>query len=252
VDQHASTRDQQRLYGDLAWTWPLISRPENYAGEAAQFHAMVQRYARCQVCTLLDLGCGGGHNDFHLKQYHQVTGADLSVPMLAHARRLNPECTYLQGDMRSVRLGRTFDAVIVADSIGYMLNEADLRAAFQTAWDHLNPGGVFCTYAEVCRERFHQNRTNCTPCRQGDIELVFVENYYDPDPADTTYEMTFIYLIRRAGRLTIETDRHMGGVFPLSTWLQLLAEVGFAAEQLECTGEHVPFFVGVKPLPGRP
>ncbi len=252
MNEHMATPAQQRLYGDLAWTWPLISRPEHYAGEAGQFHQLIQRFAQVPARTLLDLGCGAGHNDSHLKRHYQVTGVDLSEPMLAHARRLNPECTYLQGDMRDVRLGQAFDAVIVADSIGYMLSEADLRAAFQTAWDHLVPGGVFCTYAECTGEHFQQNRTERAACRQGDVELVFIENYYDPDPADTTYEMTFVYLIRRGGRLTIETDQHTGGVFPLATWLRLLAEVGFAVEQVEWAEEQVPSFVGVKPSPGRP
>jgi Asp-tRNA(Asn)/Glu-tRNA(Gln) amidotransferase A subunit family amidase len=66
---------------------------------------------------------------------------DLSASMLAHARRLNPEATYIQDDLRTVRLRTSFDAVItphlqtpqvgagVADAIDYMLTEADLAAA---------------------------------------------------------------------------------------------------------------------------
>lgn len=56
-----------------------------------------------------------------------------------------------------MRLGASFDAVIVADAIDYMLTEPDLAAAFATAHAHLRPGGVFCTYAEHTREHFVQN-----------------------------------------------------------------------------------------------
>jgi len=64
---------------------------------------------------------------------------------------LNPEVAYCIGDMRSVRLEKVFDAVMIADSIDYMLTSEDLRAAFETALVHLKPGGVFCTYVEVTR-----------------------------------------------------------------------------------------------------
>ncbi len=242
-----SSKDQRRLYGDLTWTWPIISRPENYVGEAGQFREAIRRYARIEVRTLLDLGCGGGHNDFTLKEHFAVTGVDVSASMLALARQLNPEVTYLAGDMRTVRLGQVFDAVIIADSINYMRTEADLRAAFVTAHAHLKPGGVFCTYAEVTRERFQQNKTQCSTHTQGDVEIVFLENYYDPDPTDTTYESTFVYLIRRRGRLGIETDRHLGGIFDLQTWSDLLREVGFQVEQLRFEEDDLPMFVGLKP-----
>ena len=42
--------------------------------------------------------------------------------------------------MRTVRLGRTFDAVLVHDAIDYMTTEADLRAAVETAYAHCRPG----------------------------------------------------------------------------------------------------------------
>ena len=44
--------------------------------------------------------------------------------------------------MRSIRLGRTFKAVLIHDAISYMLTEGDLGDAFGTARAHLEPGGV--------------------------------------------------------------------------------------------------------------
>jgi SAM-dependent methyltransferase len=240
--------DQRRLYGDLAWTWPIISPPEEYIEEVEQFYEILRKYSRIEARTLLDLGCGGGHNDNTLKRYFEVTGVDVSEAMLSLARRLNPEVTYLLGDMRTVRLGKTFDVVFIADSIDYMLTLDDLRAAFVTAFVHLKPGGVFCTYAEVTVESFRQNRTECTTRAQGDVEITFIENYYDPDPTDTTYESTFVYLIRRGGRLEIETDRHLGGIFSLETWPRLLREVGFEVQQTEFCEEGIPMFVCLKPF----
>ena len=44
--------------------------------------------------------------------------------------------------MRTLRLGRTFDAVLIHDSIMYMTTEADLAAAALTAFVHTRPRGA--------------------------------------------------------------------------------------------------------------
>lgn len=238
--------DQRRLYGDLAWTWPIISRKENYIEEAEEFCRLIRMYSHIEAKTLLHLGCGGGHLDFTLKKHLRVTSVDVSEAMLKLARQLNPEVTYSRGDMRTVRLGQAFDAVVVADSVAYMLTLEDLRAAFKTAFVHLKAGGVFCTYAEVTAEHFQQNETTCSTHVQGDIEITFLENRYDPDLTDTTYENVLVYLIRRGGQLEIESDRHLGGIFRLETWLALLREVGFEVRQLDYGEDKIPMFVAIK------
>lgn len=247
----ASLNDQRRLYGDLAWIWPIISPPEHYIEETEGFCKVIREHSQIEVKTLLHMGCGGGHNDYTLKKQFEVTGVDVSAPMLALARRLNPEVTYSVGDMRTVYLRKTFDAVTILDSINYMLTVEDLRAAFVTAFKHLKPGGVFLTLVEEAPERFKQNRTQCSTHAQGDIEITYIENIYDPDPTDTTYETTFVYLIRRGGRLEIETDHHLCGIFRLETWLSLLKEVGFEVEQMDFRpsglhGEGYPMLVCIK------
>lgn len=48
-----------------------------------------------------------------------MTLVDLSPEMLTTSCALNPECEHLPGDMRTVRLGRLFDAVFIHDAIIY-------------------------------------------------------------------------------------------------------------------------------------
>jgi SAM-dependent methyltransferase len=240
--------DARRMYDDLAWLWPLMGQPEeeDWIAESEQFVNAIHKHSRIEARTLLSLGCGGGKNDYTLKKRFTITGVDISVAMLANAKRLNPEIEYIVGDMRTARLGKMFDAVMIADSIDYMLTEDDLRAAFLTAFAHLKSGGVFCTYAEVTRERFRQNETKCSTYARGDMDIAFVNNSYDPDPTDTTYESTFVWLIRRTGKPEIETDHHLGGIFPLRTWVDLLRDVGFEVTLIE-TPFEAPMFVCVKP-----
>jgi len=247
-----SARDARRLYADLAWTWPIISPPEDYVEEAEGFCHLIREYARIPARTVLDLGCGGGHNDATFKRHFEVVGVDVSEPMLSLARSLNPEVEYVVGDMRTVRLGRAFDAVVIADSIDYMLTEADLRAAFETASAHLRPGGVLVTYAEHEPETFRQNRTSATTRSRGDVEITLVENSYDPDPADGTFEFTIVYLIRRGGILDVHVDRHLSNLFPLETWRRNLRSSGLDVVELRRPFEDgepkVPTFVALKPI----
>jgi SAM-dependent methyltransferase len=244
----SSDKDQRRLYGDLAWTWPIVSAPETYVEESEESARLIREQSQIEAKTLLNMGCGGGHNDWTLKKHFRLTGADISEDMLALARRRNPEVTYHVGDMRTLRLGKTFDAVVIFDSIDYMLTEDDLRAAFETAFLHVKPGGVFLTYEEIRPETYAQNRTQHQVGREGDVEIVFIENYYDPDPSDTTIECTFVYLIRRGGKLEIETDRHVCGLFPTETWMTLLREVGFKVTELPGkTPEEATTFICLKP-----
>ena len=249
-------RDQRRLYGDLAWVWPIISLPQDYIEETNHFCKVIKEHSQIGVKTLLDLGCGGGHNDYTLKRHFEVTGIDTSVAMLKLARHLNPEATYSVGDMRTVRLGKTFDAVTIFDSINYMLTPEELRAAFVTAFEHLAPGGVFLTIVEETPEHFQHNKTVCSTHSQGDIEITFIENHYDPDPTDTTYEATFVYLIRRKSQLEVETDHHLCGIFEMKIWIDILKEVGFEVKQMEFKtpgrgGQAFPMLVGIKPIRGE-
>lgn len=241
------------MYGDLSWTWPIISPPEDYVEESVWFANAIRAAARGQARTLLHLGCGGGHNDRTLKEHFDVVGVDLSEPMLENARRLNPEVEYMQGDMRSVRLGRTFDAVALLDSVSYMRTEGELGAAFATAFAHLRPGGVLVTYAERTRETFLHDWTDHRKCSEGDVTVILFENEFDPDPDDTTMEYTATFLIRRNDNLMIETDVHVMGLFPHATWLRLLAGAGFEVEEHDLpetmagVERAVPTFVCLRP-----
>lgn len=168
----------------------------------------------------------------HLTGDFDFTAADISPHMLEQARRLNPDVQFHVGDMRSIRLGRTFDAVLIHDAITYLTTEDDLRAAFATARAHLRKGGVFITSPDWFRDTFRGPYTECRTSTDGRVEFTYFEYTYDPDPSDTTVRTLMWYLIREGGGdPRIERDVHVGGLFPLSTWEGLLEEAGFRVEQ---------------------
>lgn len=225
-------KDTCRLYTDLSWLWPMWGdAAAEYAHYCQYVTGLIRRYAERPAATLLDIGCGGGKNVLNLKREFNVTGVDLSSTMLEQAKDLNPECMFVQGDMRTIRLDRTFDAVLMDDAISYMSCLTDFVAAFRTAHAHLNPGGVLVTTPDVTTETFQQNKTSATPATRDGLDVVFVENVYDPDPTDDQYETTILYLIRDHGRLRIETDHWTLGIFSLDTWRHVLRETGFEVHE---------------------
>ncbi len=192
---------------------------------------LIRQRTKRPAITLLVIGCGGGKNVLNLKSQFKVTGVDLSSAMLAQAKELNPECTFIQGDMRTFRLDRTFDAILMDDAISHMNCLKDFTAACRTASAHLNPGGILVATPDVTIETFRQNRTCSTPATRDGFDVVFVENVYDPDPTDEQYETTILYLIRDHGRLRIETDHWTMGIFSLDTWRRVLRGTGFDVQE---------------------
>ena len=144
-----------RLYSELAEWWPLVDDPADYAEEAGVYADRLQEACDGPIESLLELGCGGGNTALHLKRrFPRLVLTDLSPEMLAVSRALNPGCEHQVGDMRTLRLGRSFDAVFVHDAVCYMTTEADLRRAMETAWAHCRPGGAVLFQPDYVRENF--------------------------------------------------------------------------------------------------
>jgi hypothetical protein len=216
-----------RLYGELAAWWPLLSSPADYAEEAAFYQRVLLE--ACDGCceTLLELGSGGGNNASHLKTRFGMVLVDRSPGMLQVSRALNPECEHVEGDMRTVRLGRQFDCVFVHDAVAYMTTEPDLREVMETAYLHCRAGGAALFAPDHVRENFRASTDHGGHDGLGRA-LRYLEWTWDPDPADSSYVVDYAYLLReRDGSVHVEWDRHVEGLFARGDWLRLLSEVGF-------------------------
>ena len=94
--------------------------------------------------TVLELACGTGSILAQLRDDFDVAGVDLSPEMLAIAREKLPDVELILGDMTTVRLGRTFDAVLcLYDAVNHLLTFEDWERTFDTAVAHLRTGAVF-------------------------------------------------------------------------------------------------------------
>lgn len=218
---------QYRFYGDLAPWWPLISPPEEYA-EEAEFAATALKSARISVREVLELGSGGGHNASHLKRHFAMTLVDLSAQMLEVSRQLNPECNHYEGDMRTIRLGRAFDAVFVHDAVDYMLTEDDLRRTVENAFVHCRPGGAAVFVPDDTVENFEANTEHGGQDDTDGRGARFLGWTWDPDPEDTWIQTDYVVVLRDTdGSTQVVHEQHRTGLFSRRTWLRLLVDVGF-------------------------
>ncbi len=221
-----------KLYTELAEWWPVLSAPADYEEEADFYAARLVAACDRPPQHVLELGSGGGNNASHLKKHFRMTLVDPSAGMLAVSRALNPDLEHVQGDMRTVRLGREFDAVFVHDAVVYMTNEADVRRAIETARVHCRVGGAVLIAPDHVRETFRES-TDHGGHDGPEKALRYLEWTWDPDPTDNTYTVDYVYLLRSLdGSISVEHDRHVEGLFSRQDWLTWLKDAGFDARSI--------------------
>lgn len=140
------------VFDAYARYYDLLYRDKEYAAEASYVVSLVREHAP-RATRILELGCGTGAHAEHLARLDcSVHGVDRSEVMLAGAAarkaglpaNLADRLSFGKGDVRTVRIGETYDSVIsLFHVMSYQTTDADLAAAFGTAAAHLAPGGVF-------------------------------------------------------------------------------------------------------------
>jgi len=239
-----------RFYTQLAPYWPLLSEVADYEEEAT-FAAGLLASGQPAAHTVLELGSGGGHNAYFLKRHFALTLSDVSADMLTMSERLNPECEHVRGDMRTLRLGRTFDAVLIHDAIGYMTTREELAAAITTAAVHCRPGGVVLLMPDEVTETFEPGTDHGGSDDSTGRGARYLAWSYDPDPDDTWTLTEYAFLVREPGEpVTSIHDTHRYGLFPRDVWLSLMAEAGLGVRIVHevTTEDRTPreLFLGTK------
>jgi SAM-dependent methyltransferase len=235
------------IYGELAEWWPLFSDPKEYREEADWLWAALAQSASGPIGSMLELGSGGGNNASYLKRRCRITLADLSPQMLAVSRSLNPDIEHVHGDMRDLRLGRTFDAVFIHDAIGYMTTRADLAAALATAAEHLASGGIAVVQPDFVAETFRPSVEHGGHDAADGRGLRWVEWMREPAPGREVVEVDYGIVLRDTdGTTRMIHDRHQLGIFPRKAWRQGFQEAGFATVGIEADPWEREVFFAVK------
>jgi ubiquinone/menaquinone biosynthesis C-methylase UbiE len=229
-------------YNELAWTEDYLVDPADYEDEVDTYSNLIKSASREPVHTMLHLGCGAGGHDRFFKKYFTVTGVDISVGMLNKAKAVNSDIHYIEGDMRTIRLDRRFDCVVIPDSIDYMVSLDDLKQAINTSALHLKSGGILLIVGKT-EDSFYNNNFAYTGVKD-DVHVTLLENNFINPYVPNTYEITMVYLIRKKGKLTKYIEETVAGLFSRATWDEVLRNSGFLMETRTLDGMYDDYLMG--------
>ena len=115
------------------------------------------------------------------------------------------------------------------------------------------PGGAAIFMPDHLRETFRPSSDHGgeddseTPDGRPGRGLRYLEWTIDPDPTDTTYQVDYAIMRRDTdGSVRLHHDRHVEGLFPRQSWLDLMTGIGFEAHTVPGTGD-ANAFVGRRP-----
>lgn len=91
---------------------------------------------------ILDVGCGAGEpiSEYFIKRGFALTGLDASPKMLAISRNRFPTASWIEMDMRQLKLDTKFDGIVSWDGF-FHLNQEEQRQVLVLFAEHLNPDG---------------------------------------------------------------------------------------------------------------
>jgi SAM-dependent methyltransferase len=178
---------------------------KDYASEAADLHGLIQSL-RPGAATLLDVACGTGAHLAHLQRWYAVTGADIDPAMLAVARRRCPGVDLVAADMRTLALGRRFDAVTcLFSSVAY---GDDLAGAVAALAAHVAPGGVLVVDGWIRPERWLDPAPPHALTARSDDGSVAVSRVGHSTTDGRRTRLDLQYLIGRTGAPTEHVVEH--------------------------------------------
>ena len=250
-----------RLYHDLAYLWPLLSPPDNYIAETNTLHQVISDKMPEQLkaaekadrkLRIAELGAGGGHALFHLRDHFDCTAVDISEDMLHHCRHLNPGVNTICADMRTVSFPEPQDAILIHDAIDYLTSQEDILATLKNARKHLTPNGILIIAPTYTCESFEAGESATDHQCSQSYDVTYTTTVIKPDPDDDLFEMHLEYHITdlKSRETAIEHDIHVCGLYPIPIWASLLSQAGFEAELYEETDETAwTLFVGSPPPP---
>jgi len=128
----------------------LYRRPELYEVMYPEFDEatpkmclrMFSAYLERQPSSILDVGCGTAR-DLNVLSRHcaDCWGIDYLPEMIAFAHQKRPHLNLQVGDMRTLRLGRTFDVILhLGSALMYALSDDDVDATLETLAAHAHKG----------------------------------------------------------------------------------------------------------------
>lgn len=134
----------------------------------ADVHGEADFVERLGPASVLDAGCGTGRVARELaRRGIGVVGVDRDESMIATARRLAPDLTWLVGDLTAIDLGRVFEMVLMAGNVLVFTPDGTEGALVAGCARHLAAGGLLVAGFQL--DRGYSVAAYDADCRQAGL-----------------------------------------------------------------------------------
>jgi len=129
-------------------------------------HGEADFIGRYHPQTVLDAGCGTGRVAAELATRGvEVVGVDLDPQMLAQARAKAPHLSWIEADLMTVALGRTFDVVAMPGNVMIFVHPGTEVAVVENMVSHVGEGGLLIAGFQLGRGyALREYDEHCTAC----------------------------------------------------------------------------------------
>ncbi len=160
-------------YAELAGYYDRLYWWKDYRAESERVRDVLRREGVADGGRVLDAACGTGAHLVHLREWFDVAGFDGSLSMLAVAMDKLPGVRLWDAELTEFSVREPFDAVVcLFSSIGYLLDEASLRASAARFAAAVRPGGVVLVEPWFTPEAWHDGRPSVQTYDSEDLKLV--------------------------------------------------------------------------------
>jgi len=215
ASSEAAHADWYRAIADLYDAWA------NPAWTARTVEFLDRQFRRHGVQDVVDVACGTFAIDLRLaKRGYEVVGRDLSPEMVRVGRRAARQADIpadvATGDMRTLRLGREFDALLcIGTAFNYLTEPRDVRMAFRTFRTLLRPGGLLVldlTNFDAWIDDPMNARTEIDR-RTPSGTRIAIFGFNEQTPAKTLHIARFLTVVQRGRSIDVRFDEA-----PLKVW----------------------------------
>lgn len=218
------------MYTSFSEVYDELMADVNYSAWAAFYRQLMAAYGirDGKVC---ECACGTGSLTLPLyKAGFHMTGVDLSQEMLwiasQKARNQGIAIPFVRQDMRKLHLHRPMDAVLATcDGVNYLLEDSDVLAFFQAAYQALRPGGGL--FFDVSTPWKLQNLLgNRLICEDGDHITYVWQNSFSARTGIVDMHLCF-FVREQDGRYRRLDEEQRQRAHSLQTLTTLLRQAGF-------------------------
>lgn len=236
------------MYGKVARIYDLLytgTGIKDYPAEADALHALIQE-ASPHARTLLDVACGTGAHLELLRRWYEVEGADISPEMLEVAKSRLPGVPLHVADMRTLDLGKKFDAVTcLFSAIGYITEPAEMRSSIQHMANHVAPGGVLIVDGWMRPDQWTDNYRSSPDIASNDSTVVVRVGVSRRNGAIT--ELDLHHLVRDASGIEYFVEQHQLALVPSADYVAAFEAAGLKAWVVPDYMPSRDRIVGIKP-----